>query len=251
MKKFKKNPKKQLEKFSTIFMQLGLVAVLFIVYITLEYKTELIKEPIDTAHNDNPPTLVFAEIPTLIKRVEKVTEKPKQRQQRTTIIEEPEIIDNDEKDFVETEIVNDIDDVVEIGEDDIVEVVEEEEIKKEDGPVSMKLVQKAPIFKGCEGLSESKARACFEKSMKRLVQRHFNTDLANDLGLQRGKNRIITQFVIDEDGLITDIQIRAPHPRLKKETNRIIKKIPKFKPGIQNNQKAKVRYTLPIGFMVE
>ena len=38
MKNLKKVPTKQLEKFSNIFTQLGLVLVLFIVYLTLEHK---------------------------------------------------------------------------------------------------------------------------------------------------------------------------------------------------------------------
>ena len=40
MKNLKKQPTKQLEKFSNIFMQLGLVLVLFVVFISLEHKTE-------------------------------------------------------------------------------------------------------------------------------------------------------------------------------------------------------------------
>ena len=40
MKNLKKLPNKQLEKFSNIFTQLGLVLVLFIVYVTLEHETK-------------------------------------------------------------------------------------------------------------------------------------------------------------------------------------------------------------------
>jgi protein TonB len=40
MKNLKKQPTKQLEKFSNIFMQLGLVLVLFVVFVSLEHKTE-------------------------------------------------------------------------------------------------------------------------------------------------------------------------------------------------------------------
>ncbi len=249
MKKFKKNPKKQLEKFSTIFMQLGLVAVLFIVFITMEHKSELKNEVAQTHNTDDAPPVIFTEIPVLIKRVEKVEQTTKKRKQKPVVLEEPEVVNNDDE--VIEEVIDTNDDPVEIDEDDIVEIVEDDEAKKEDEPVSMIFVQKAPVFKGCEGLSEKKARACFEKKMKRLVQRHFDSELANELGLQRGKKRIMTQFVIDKNGLITDIKINAPHPRLTKETKRIINKIPKFKPGIQNNEPTKVRYTLPISFMVQ
>ncbi|WP_442265073.1 energy transducer TonB [Tenacibaculum sp. ZS6-P6] len=249
MKKFKKNPKKQLEKFSTIFMQLGLVAVLFIVFVTLEHKSEVKKEVAEKHDDDNSKPIVFEQIPVLIKRVEKVEQPVKKTKQKPVVFEQPKVVDNDQ-DIVE-QVIDSDDEIIEVDEDDIIEIVKDEEIDGGDEPVSMKFVQKAPIFKGCEGLSESEARVCFEKKMKRLVQRHFNTELANELGLQRGKKRIVTQFVIDKSGLITDIVIRAPHPRLKKETDRIIKKIPRFKPGIQNNEPAKVRYTLPISFMVE
>ncbi|SNR17553.1 energy transducer TonB [Tenacibaculum jejuense] len=249
MKKFKKNPKKQLEKFSTIFMQLGLVAVLFIVFVTLEYKTELKKEVAEKYDEDNSKPIVFEQLPVLIKRVEKVEQAVKKTRQKPVVLEKPEVVENDQE--IIEQVIDSDDDIVEVNDDDIIEIVEEDVAKKEDEPVSMTFVQKAPIFKGCEDLSESEARVCFEKKMKRLVQRHFNTDLANELGLQSGKKRIVTQFVIDKKGEITDIVIRAPHPRLKKETSRIIKKIPKFKPGIQNNEPAKVRYTLPISFMVE
>jgi len=40
MKKVKKAPAKQLEKFSKVFFQLGLVLVLYIVYALLEHQTE-------------------------------------------------------------------------------------------------------------------------------------------------------------------------------------------------------------------
>ncbi|QTD39319.1 energy transducer TonB [Polaribacter batillariae] len=59
-----------------------------------------------------------------------------------------------------------------------------------------------------------------------------------------------TQFLINEKGNITDIKVRAPHPKLKKEVFNIIQK-PKFIPGKQNGKIVKTRYTLPISFEVE
>lgn len=87
--------------------------------------------------------------------------------------------------------------------------------------------------------------------MKQFVQRNFNSNIANELGLQAGKKRIGAQFIIDDNGDVVDIRIKAPHKDLEKETERIIKKLPKFKPGKQNNKNVKVRYFLPINFRVE
>jgi protein TonB len=87
--------------------------------------------------------------------------------------------------------------------------------------------------------------------MNKFVQRNFNAQLANEIGLNSGKYRISTQFIIDDKGNVVDIQIRAPHFRLKKETQELIEKLPRFTPGKQRNKAVKVKYTLPISFRVD
>ncbi|CAL2089670.1 energy transducer TonB [Tenacibaculum sp. 190524A05c] len=252
MKKLKKHPRKQLEKFSNIFMQLGLVLVLFVVFVTLEHQTEKGKQTAVFNHDDSREVLILDHIPREIVVEKKVVEQPKQQQrQQRVILDEPiDKVKNDE-DIKETVLIPKEEDKVVINEGDIYEVDIPEEVDKSDDPVSMNFVQKAPVFKGCEGLSEVENRKCFEKKMKRLVRRHFNADLANELGLSSGKKSIYTQFVIDKNGNVVDIRVKAPHPRLMKEASRIVKKIPKFKPGIQNDKPVKVKYMLPISFMVE
>lgn len=250
MKQFKKSPRLQLEKFSTIFTQLGLVLVLFIVFISLEYETEQTAiveiekghDPIDVYDIDKyKPLVVVKEIPL---------EQVQRREERviTTIIDDPQVIDDND---TETTIVTDVKDSpivnVTIKDDE----PEEDLINDDDDPKGISFVSKIPVFKGCENLSEVEGRKCFDKKMSKLVKRHFNVDLANDLGLRSGKNKILTQFVIDKEGNVTDVQIRAPHNALKRETTRILKKIPVFKPGEMNGKAVKVRYTLPISFQVE
>jgi protein TonB len=248
MKKFKKNPKKQLEKFSNIFMQLGLVLVLFIVFVTLEHQTakntvgDLIK-PTDES------TVIFDHTPPLIVReIKEVQTKKRVERQQPVYLDQPVEVSNN--DVIETNIVQE-EDIPVLNDTDIVEVILPDEIDNSDDPININFVQKAPVFSGCEGLTEIENRKCFEKNMKRLVRRHFNVDLASELGLPSGKKSIYTQFVIDKEGNVVDIKVKAPHPRLVKEANRIVKKLPKFKPGIQNDQPVKVKYTLPISFMVE
>ena len=51
-----------------------------------------------------------------------------------------------------------------------------------------------------------------------------------------GKKRIIMLFKIDKVGNIVDIKAKAPHPRLQKEAIRIIKLLPKMKPGRQRGK---------------
>ena len=52
-------------------------------------------------------------------------------------------------------------------------------------------------------------------------------------------------------GKVIDINIRAPHRKLQQATLKLIEKLPKFTPGRQGSKTVKVRYTLPISFLVD
>ena len=108
---------------------------------------------------------------------------------------------------------------------------------------------------GLRTIAEQKESAlvkkCFDKKMVRFVQRNFDAQLANEIGLRSGKYRIQTQFIINDKGNVVDIKIRAPHIKLKTETQELIEKLPKFTPGKQGSKSVKVRYTLPISFLVD
>ncbi|WP_435414003.1 energy transducer TonB [Polaribacter aestuariivivens] len=246
MKNLKKLPTKQLEKFSNIFTQLGLVLVLFIVYISLEHQTEqkgvAIYQP-----NDN--NFVYIQPDKQVLFQKEVKEIPKtQAVKKQTFIPEEVVKGND--DIKETIIDVPKEDPVLVNIDDIVVAkIPDEDPFVNDVPFVM--IEDAPIFKGCEGLSKEENKLCFDKKMKQFVQRNFDADLASELGLRAGKYKIQTQFLIDDKGNVVDIKIRAPHKQLEKETNDLIKKLPKFTPGKQRNKPVRVRYTLPIAFSVE
>lgn len=254
MKNSKKTPKNQIEKFSNVFVQLGLVLALFVVYISLEHQTAHTATTISEKYID-PDEIIEYPKPMFY---EKYVPKPKVVKPKVT--QPKKVILNKVKPVEDKEIIKK-EDKLELPKKEDTPVIKPKQpkkvevvtpvVKKEAKPVDIKKVQRIPIFAGCEGLSNTEARVCFEKKMKRLIQRYFDTDLANELGLSSGKKRIITQFVIDKNGYISDVKIRAPHPRLKKETKKIVGKIPKFTPGKQNGKPVKVRYTLPIVFKVE
>jgi protein TonB len=88
------------------------------------------------------------------------------------------------------------------------------------------------------------------EKVQKFVQRKFDTDLANDLGLE-GRQRISVQFKIDKRGNVVDVRARAPHPRLEQEAIDVVKALPKMTPGMQRGQPVGVLYALPILFQVE
>ncbi|ARV10743.1 hypothetical protein BTO05_07315 [Winogradskyella sp. PC-19] len=112
-------------------------------------------------------------------------------------------------------------------------------------------VEFVPIFPGCEKYElNSERKKCLNEKMNRLVKRKFNSGIASEYGLS-GVQRIYVNFKVDKAGNITDIQTRAPHPKLEKEALKVANKIPKMEPGKMGTTPVNVLYTLPITFKVE
>ena len=63
---------------------------------------------------------------------------------------------------------------------------------------------------------------------------------------------VITQFIVEKDGSLTNIQVRrGVEPELDTEAVRVVRAMPKWIPGKQRGQNVRVRYTLPISFMLQ
>ena len=63
------------------------------------------------------------------------------------------------------------------------------------------------------------------------------------------EGRVITQFVVERNGSITEVQVvHGISPELDTEAIRIVHSMPKWDPGLQRNKPLRVKYTLPIGF---
>jgi len=111
-------------------------------------------------------------------------------------------------------------------------------------------IDKAPIYPGCENLSQEEAQKCFSESIMQFIGSKFNTKLAKDLNLV-GSLRMYARFIIDHTGNITDVQVRGPLPKLEDEARRVINSLPKMTPGSQDGIAVNVKYSLPIVFKVE
>ncbi len=63
------------------------------------------------------------------------------------------------------------------------------------------------------------------------------------------QGRVICQFVVNKDGSISDIQVlRSVYPSLDLEAVRVISIMPKWEPGVQNGEKKRCKFKLPIVF---
>lgn len=73
--------------------------------------------------------------------------------------------------------------------------------------------------------------------------------LAQENGIQ---GRVSCSFVINPDGSLSDIGVvRGIDPMLDAEAIRVLKSMPNWKPGIQNNMAVAVRYTVPVTFRLQ
>ncbi|WP_299522060.1 energy transducer TonB [uncultured Lutibacter sp.] len=236
----KKNPKANLENYSKLFMQLGLVLALLIVYLAIEKKTY------DRVIGELGPVVLNMEDEEQTIEIEQV----KPPEQKTPPPPAPDVIEvvKDEEEVEETVIEStetDEDDAVEV--EEIIEVEEEEDIMED---VPFAIIEDVPVFPGCKG-SKAQLRECLQDEITKHVNRKFNSELASDLGLAPGVKRIFVMFKIDKTGNITDVMARAPHKRLQEEAIRVINLLPKMTPGKQRGRPVGVKYSLPIAFKVE
>jgi len=113
-------------------------------------------------------------------------------------------------------------------------------------------VESAPFYiDWCtSNLAEDGIRECTDSGIKLFAKRNFDTQLANELKLS-GFQRITSAFVINKNGDVVDIRVRAPHPQLEDEAVRVINLLPKMEPGRQNGEAVSVSYLLPIIFKVQ
>jgi len=60
---------------------------------------------------------------------------------------------------------------------------------------------------------------------------------------------VFLRFEVTKNGAIGKVELqKGVHPLLDKETIKVIKSVPKFKPGSQNGKKVSVWYSIPITF---
>jgi protein TonB len=236
----KKNPKSNLENFSKIFMQIGLVLALFVTYVAIEQKTY------DKVYGElavvNMNAELEEEVP-ITERVEPVKPKtpPPPTPEKIEIVEDKEEIEETVIESTETDETEAI---------EVEEIQEVEEVEEVIEDVSFMIIEDVPVFPGCKG-NKAELKKCFSQKVQRHFSRKFDAELPNELGLTPGKKRVFIAFKIDKTGNIVNIQARAPHPKIKNEVVSVMKQLPRMKPGKQRGKPVGVKYSIPFTLVVE
>ncbi|MEJ8762169.1 TonB family protein [Phocaeicola sp. HCN-40430] len=225
----KKSPKADLEGKKTTWLLIGLVLILAVMFVAFEW-TERDKQVVTDSGVEMP---IFEE--EMIPITEQ--EEPKQAPpppEAPKVEEVLQIAEND-ADVEETTIQSSEENNQAVEIKYVAPVVEEEE--PEEAEIFM-VVEEMPEFPG--GMAEC---------LKFLGKNIKYPTIAQENGVQ---GRVIVQFVVNQDGSIVDpVVVRSVDPYLDKEALRVIKTMPKWKPGKQRGKAVRVKYTVPVTFKLQ
>ena len=236
-----KSKKARIESYSKIFFQLGLVLALLVVYLSIEWKS------FDRYVSELNMVELESDESEIIPITERIIEikpppPPPPAPEKIQIVDDLEEIEETVLETTET----DESESVEIIEIENIEEVEEEEVFEN---VPFAIVEDVPVYPGCKGTKEQK-RQCLQDKIRIHVNKTYNTEIPQDLGLSAGKKKVFVQFKINKEGNVTDARARGPHKRLETEAIRVVNLLPKMTPGKQRGRSVSVSYTLPITLIV-
>lgn len=223
----KKSPKANLENKKLMFMQIGMIISLLIAWLAFEHKS-YDKRQIDESLLNR--EVVLDEEMVEITKQEEPKPQPVEQPQQTTQLE---IVEDD----VETE---DLNINAEVEQNEVVdvyvapEVVEEEVVEQE----IFQIVEEMPAFPG----GEAKLMEYVGKNIK-------YPQIARETGIQ---GRVFIGFVVEPDGSVSNVKLlRGIGGGCDEEAMRVVKSMPKWKPGKQRGKAVRVSYQIPVFFKLQ
>ncbi len=223
----KKSPKANLENKKVMFTQIGLIIALLIAWLAFEHKSYDKRELDESLLNRE---VVLDEEMVEITKQEEQKPQPVEQPQQTTQLE---IVD----DNVETE---DININAEVEQNEVIEeyvapeVVEEEVVEQE----IFQIVEEMPAFPG----GEAKLMEYVGKNIK-------YPQIARETGIQ---GRVFIGFVVEPDGSVSNVKLlRGIGGGCDEEAMRVVKSMPKWKPGKQRGKAVRVSYQIPVFFKLQ
>jgi periplasmic protein TonB len=211
----KKNPEISLEKKKGLFFQIGLVVTLVIVLGAFEWKSY---EKVDY-------NLGQLNLDDLEEEIIPIT-----RQEITPPPPPPP----------PPEVIVIVEDIVEIEVEAEIETTESDEmvaieIEEESDEEFFMVVENMPEFPGGDA------------GLMKYIQKNVKyPPIAKEYNIT---GKVYVSFIVDKSGSVTDVKIaRGVDKSLDAEALRVVKSLPKYKPGKQRGKAVRVMFTIPINF---
>ncbi|MDR1722982.1 MAG: TonB family protein [Tannerella sp.] len=226
----KKTARANLEKDKSLSLLMGIVIGLAILFVGFEWG----EREIEVA-TDNGIAKIIDEEEIEITRQEDPPPPPPEPE----VIKTPEIINivEDNVKVEDTKILSSEDDPSQAQTATYVAPVVEEEEEEDENYVFV-TVEKMPEFPGGD------------VALLKWISEHINyPTIAAENGIQ---GRVACNFVVNADGSVSDVQVTKPlDPNLDKEAIRVLKMLPRFKPGEQRGKPVRVKYSVPVRFKLQ
>ncbi len=115
------------------------------------------------------------------------------------------------------------------------------------------LVEQMPLFPGCNEskfTDKDKLKMCAEKEMLMFIYNNIKyPTLARIHGIE---GMAVVSFIVEKDGFVTDPKIlRDVKAGCGDEALKIVRRMPKWKPGTQDGKPVRVQFNLPVRFKLE
>ena len=225
----KKSEKANLENKKLLFVEIGLIISLLIVYIALEWTS---KETNTAVLEDNTEILIEEEI---ISTNMETPPPPPAAPKIPVLSDQIDIVDDEIE--LEDDMFMNLEDDSSLGVE-IMDYVEVQEEVVEEEAIPFQLVEEKPSFQGGNANQFSKW----------VNSRLVYPEIAKENGVQ---GRVTLQFTVEKDGSVTKVRVlRGVDPSLDKEAVRVVSMSPKWKPGKQRDRAVPVTYTFPVIFQL-
>ena len=224
----RKTDKADLEKKKGLYLQIGIVLALSMVWMAFEWKT-FESGPNSLGTLDN--VVIDDDMIATNRKPPPPPPPPPAVIEIINIVDDKVEIDEIQLESTEFDDDEDIELIDEIDDDEIYNFVN---------------VESRPIFPGCENLSTEEERSnCFELETQRFVLRNFEfPEMAIQMGIQ---GKVWVEFVVDKSGSVNGVAIvRGVDKLLDDEALRVVKKLPRMKPAKVGGRSVSMRYSLPI-----
>ena len=224
----RKTDKADLEKKKGLYLQIGIVLALSVVWMAFEWKT----------FEHGPSSLGTLDNVVIDEDMVATNRKPPPPPPPPPVVIDVINIVDDKVEIEEIQLES-----TELNEDEAIELIDEID---DDEVYNFVNVESRPIFPGCEGLpTEDERSHCFALETQRFVLKHFKfPEMAIQMGIQ---GKVWVEFIVDKKGAVTGVSIvRGVDKLLDDEAIRVVKKMPRMKPAKVGGRPVSMRYSLPI-----
>jgi len=223
----KKSPKADLENRKGLYLEIGLVVILAVALLAFNIRS-YDREQVEVMER-----VVLDEVEETIIQTEEQEKPPEPEPQQEQVLTEIEVVENDQE--VEAIDMSSFTEEVVNGEVSA-PIVEEKEEEVEEEVVIIPDVN--PEFNG----GEAKLYEYLSENIK-------YPDLARDGGIT---GKVYVQFVVEKDGSITNIQVKRDiGGGCGEEAKRVVRGMPKWKPGKVGGRTVRSQFILPINFILK